>query len=186
MRSKPNPLSNRPRQSKPPDTAPGNVPPAQAKRGAARTSKAMCPHKQSDVPHERSDVPAQAKRCAARAKRCAARAKRCANTTTSKRSHKRRHATSLLREEWRRGLSTAGDHVGAAGAQPEVEVSHLGFAQMARRGGSPLLQTKTNKAPNPFGFGACAKKRTRTSTSVKILAPQASASAIPPPSRGVT
>src|SRR5690606_2873566 len=33
--------------------------------------------------------------------------------------------------------------------------------------------------------GRCAKKRTRTSTGVTPLAPQASASAIPPPSRGV-
>lgn len=39
--------------------------------------------------------------------------------------------------------------------------------------------------PEGLSFG-CAKKRTRTSTGVTPLAPQASASAIPPPSQGIT
>ncbi len=62
------------------------------------------------------------------------------------RSHKRRHATPRLGEEWRRGPSTAGDHVGAAGSQPDCGVSPVEFTSKGRGG---RVRPPTNNSHKP-------------------------------------
>ncbi len=129
--------------------------PARAKRCAAHTRT----RRSRGAPHEQamcSPHPHQAKpRCPARAKRCAAhtrtRRSRGANATPSKQSHKPRHATSPPREEWRGAFSTAGDHVGAAGAHAEVGGDRPEFTS-GRSGGwdSPPKGNIAEKTPGTF------------------------------------